>query len=467
MTLLFPKLISRLLVRLTVCCLCLLSMLSGMSQVKDFSPAVQDDAYLTGLSDKYLRQYKDRLDKLPSRNRKDLAEAYQHRWENIKEKFDKKEVYTSKPARDYLDRLVAAIKKGNPLLANVELSCYFSRSDIPNASYIGEGIILFNMGLFERLDNESQAAFVLCHEMAHFLLHHSENTINQYVETINSEEVQAELRRIKRSEYQKHEQVQKLVKGLTFDSRRHSRDHEAQADSLAVQLMRNTGFALSGALSTLALLDVIDADTLNTSVCLPAVFNAPEYPFRRKWIVKSEGLLGGHAQIRGDSVLADSLKTHPDCRRRIGWLTQLMSGWMQPGAGKFVVDSPTFIMLQKTFRYETIEYNFATNNYTRSFYITLELLQKAPDDPYLVTQIGKLLGGIYTAQKAHTLSKVVDLPSPDLPANYNLLLQFVQNLYLEDIASINYYYLKKYHPQMDVYTPYRTVYEQSERLMKN
>jgi hypothetical protein len=322
------------------------------------------------------------------------------------------------------------------------------------------------MGLFERLDNESEAVFVLCHEMAHFLLHHSENVINRYVETLNSEEVQAELRRIKRSEYQKHDRVQSLVKGLTFDSRRHSRDHEAQADSLAVQLMRNTGFALSGSLSTLALLDVIDIDTLNTSVCLPALFNAPEYPFRKKWIAKNDGLLGGHAQMK-DTAMADSLKTHPDCQRRIGWLTRLMSGWTQAGARKFVVDSSMFTTLRKTFRYETIEYAFAANNYTRSFFLTLELLQKAPGDTYLVAQIGRLFNGIYTAQKAHTLSKVVDLPSPGLPANYNLLLQFIQNLYLEDIASINYYYLKKYHPQMDVYTPYRNAYEQSERLMKN
>jgi len=440
-------------------------MLPAHSQVKEFLPTQPDDAYLTGLSDKYFRQYKDRIAQLPSKNKKDLVEVYQHRWENIKEKFDKKEIYTSKTAQAYLDRMVAAIKKGNPLLANAELSCYFSRSGIPNAAYIGEGVILFNMGLFERLDNESEAAFVLCHEMAHFLLHHSENAIDQYVTTLNSEEVQAELRQIKRSEYQKREQVQKLIKGLTFDSRRHSRDHEAQADSLAVQLMRNTPFALAGSLSALALLDVIDVDTLNTSVCLPAVFNAAEYPFRRKWIARNEGLLGSHAKIK-DTAMADSLKTHPDCKRRIGWLTQLTRGWAQPSARRFVVDSAAFTGLQRTFRYETIEYAFVANEYARSVFLTLELLQTMPGDPYLVAQIGKVFNGIYTAQKAHTLGKVVELPSPDLPTNYNLLLQFIQNLYLEDIASINYYYLKKYHPQMDAYLPYRNAYEQSERLVK-
>jgi hypothetical protein len=369
-------------------------------------------------------------------------------------------------AQEYLNRLVAAIRQGNPSLANADLSCYFSRSDIPNAAYIGEGIIVFNMGLFQRLDNESEAVFVLCHEMAHFLLRHSENSINQYVATLNSEEVQAELRKIKGSEYRKHEQVQNLVKGLTFDSRRHSRDHEAQADSMAAQLMRNTRLALSGALSALNLLDVIDTDTLNISVCLPRMFNAAEYPFRKKWIAHDNGLLGGHAQIK-DTTMADSLKTHPDCKKRIAMLTGVMKGWVQPAAGRFAVDSATFVSMRNVFRYETIEYAYLSEKYTRSLFLTLELLQADAGNAYLVAHMGRLLNSLYTAQKAHTLGKVIELPSPGYPANYNLLLQFVQNLYLEDLAAINYYYLKKYHPQMDRYLPFRNAYEQSEKLIKN
>ena len=445
---------------------CLFACLSLSAQVKDFYPAAQDDAYLSKLAAKLQAQYKANLNRLPSQNKQDLIEAYQLRWENIKEKFDKKEIYTSKMAQEYLDHLVAAIKQGNPVLANMELNCYFSRSDVPNAAYIGEGIILFNMGLFSRLDNESEAVFVLCHELAHCLLRHSENGIQQYVSTINSEEVQAQLKKIKRSEYQKHQQVEGLIKGLTFNSRRHSRDHEAQADSMAVQLMRNTKFDPSGALSTLALLDVIDTDTLNTAVCLPQVFNSTEYPFRKKWVARSTGLLGGHALVT-DTSMADSLKTHPDCTKRIGLLKTLMKGWKQPVAVRFAVDSVTFRGLQHVFRYETIEYAYLNDNYTRSLFLTLELLQKDPDDAYLVAQTGRLLNGIYGAQKGHTLGKVTDLPSSGYPANYNLLLQFIQNLYLEDVAAIDYYYLKKYHPKLDGYASFKTAFAQSEKQMKN
>jgi Zn-dependent protease with chaperone function len=366
----------------------------------------------------------------------------------------------------YLDRVVTVIRQGNPSVAAADFSCYFSRSYIPNASYIGEGIILFNMGLFQKLDNESQVAFILCHEIAHFLLRHAENGIHQYVASINSREVQEALHKIKGSAYGKHEQLEKLVKGLTFDSRRHSRDHEAEADSMAAELMVNTPFGLSGSLSALALLDTIDTDTLDMSLCLPRLFNAPQYPFRNKWIAKDGGLLGSHAGI-GDSEMLDSLKTHPDCKKRILLLTSLIGGKSQPVAKTFVVDSAVFASLRNAFHYETIEYAYLTAHYTESLFLTLEWLQKKPDDAYLVSQVGRLLNGLYAAQKSHSLSRITDLPSPGYPPDYNLLLQFIQRLYLEDLASISYYYLKPYQPRLDGYPPFREAYDESQKLVKN
>src|SRR5258708_23428866 len=138
------------------------------------------------------------------------------------------------------------------------------------------------MGLFDRLANESEAAFVLCHEISHYILHHQENSMSKYVTTINSEEVQDRLRKIKGSQYHKHDQVESLVKGLTFDSRRHSRDHEAQADSMAVVLMRPTRYDPNCALTTLALLDGVDKGDFKTDNYLLPDFNSSQHSFRKK-----------------------------------------------------------------------------------------------------------------------------------------------------------------------------------------
>lgn len=436
--------------------------LPARAQENEFIPNTENVTLLAGLLDQYELQHKNELDQLPSTNRKDYVEIYNERWKGIREKFDKQEIYTAVDAQDYLDKMAGVIVKGNPELLNHPFHCYFSRSYVPNAAYIGEGIILFNMGLFERLTDESQVAFVLCHELSHYVLRHQENSIDKYVTTLNSPEVQAQLRKIKRSEYRQLDQLRGLVKGLAFDSRRHSRDHESQADSMAVELMRHTPFALTGATSTLGLLDSVDKDAFDVEGYMQLVFNATDYPFRKKWIAREEGLLGGHAHLKKDKedAVADSLKTHPDCPLRI----KLIGPLVQRSSGRaFVVDSVAFRLLQEHCRYEVIEYAFVSDEYTQSLWLALELLQQRPADGYAVAQVGRVLNGLYKAQKEHTLGKVVELPAPDYPENYNSLLQFVQNLYLGDLASISYYFLKAHYPALQSYAPFRKALEESAK----
>ena len=427
------------------------------AQGKGFTPCPEDSALMVSLSEQYQQQYKEECGNLPSLYRKDYLKVYDDRWKSIKDVFDQREIYTSLVAQQYLDALVGEIVRDNPALQGQRFRCYFSRTYVPNASYIGEGIILFNMGLFDRLTDESQAVFVLCHEISHFLLRHQEKSIDKYVTAINSPEVQAQLRKIKGSEYHKRDQVEALVKGIVFDSRRHSRDHESEADSMAVVLMRGTPFAVSGAVSTLGLLDSVDRDDFDTEGSLQHTFNAGDYPFRKKWLAREEGLLGGHARLQQDEM-ADSLKTHSDCPLRVRLIGPLVVG----GRGRaFVIDSVKFRMLQESFRYEVIEYAFANKEYTQSLFLALKLLQRRPDDVYAVSQVGRVLNGLYQAQKGHTLGKVADLPGPDYPVNYNSLLQFVQNLYLEDLAAISYYYLGSHMPQLDSYEPFKKAFVES------
>ena len=449
----------RILVLAIACTSCYLSTLA---QGKEFQPSVQDAGLLKSLYTVYQQRYQQELKELPSRNRKDFEELYADRWKNISKKFDKQEIYTAVEAQQYLDKLVREIVSANPMPGETSIHCYFSRSYIPNASYIGEGIILFNMGLFDRLDDESQVVFILCHEIAHYILRHQENSMEKYVTTMNSEEVQSKLRKIKGTEYHKKEQLDQLVKGLTFDSRRHSRDHEAQADSMGVELMRHTSFDLSGALTALSLLDGIDKTDFDTEASLLHTFNSTDYPFKKKWLHKEEGLFGGHAALQ-EEELADSLKTHPSCKLRIKLLTPMVvSGGMRGGRA----DPKRFDLLKGLFRYEVIEYSYACGEYSESLFLSLELLQQRGGDGYLIAQTGRLLNELFLARKNHTFGRVADLPSPEYSKNYNLLLQWLQNLYIEDLAAINYYFLGAWHPQLDSYSLFKQAYDQSQHQMQ-
>lgn len=428
-----------------------------------FTPAAVDEQSLISLTANFEKRYRDETSKLPPENKKDILEIYKEQWNQVEQRFNRKEIYTSARAQQYLDALVAEIKNRNPVLQPLSFNTFFSRSGIPNASYIGEGIIVFHMGLFNKLENESQAAFILCHEIAHFYLQHTHKSINRYVTMLNSDEVQKELKKIKNTEYKKRSELEKFLKGFAFNSSRHSRDHESEADSMALEFMRHTRFDISESLTALALLDSIDADNFKPNEYLEKIFNAKEYPFQKKWIAKPTGLLGGHAQLEIDKELSDSLKTHPDCQLRIQML--------QPGVKqrnstetKNIIDGSMFNDLKRTFNYEIVEYSFASGNLTKSLFYTLPLLKDNPSDPYLVTHIGKIFNNFYTAQKAHTLSKSIDLPSPYFPAGYNQVLQFIQNLYLSDFSQISYNFLKQYSSSLDYYSPFKNVYQTSIQI---
>ncbi|MFY0256177.1 M48 family metallopeptidase [Chitinophaga sp. 30R24] len=436
------------------------------AQLQMFNPAPQSESKLKSLEQQFEANYKATLDQLPSKDKKEYVSLYNRRWENIKSRFDKKEIYTTAFAQQYLDELVHVILKANPLLQQKNLHCYFSRSGVPNASYVGEGIILFNMGLFKRLENESQVAFVLCHELAHYYLQHSENSIARYVTTMNGKDMQQELRKIKALEYQKREQLENLVKGITFNSRRHSRDHESEADSMGLVFMQNTRFSLDGAITALTLLDNIDVDTTNTAVQLEQLFDAKDYPFRKRWITKREGLLGGHAKLENNEELEDSLKTHPDCKLRIKLLEPYVKANENNNRVLYLIDKVKFDSLQHDFKYEVIVYAYENDNYSRSLYYTITMLQESPRDPYLVTQIGKILNSCYDAQKLHILGKLTELPSPDYPANYNVLLQMIQNLYLEDFPAISFHYLASFCPQFNAYNAFIKEYNKAKQLIQ-
>jgi hypothetical protein len=438
--------------------LLLLLSLQSFSQTGISTPVHENNADRQALLKKHESRYLASLATTPKEYKKDFNEIYALRWNNIKDKFEKGEVYTSQPAQQYLDNVVNEIRTSNRSLKEQPFSCYFSKSGIPNASSLGEGVILINMGLFSRLQNESQLAFVLCHEISHFYLQHSESAINTYINRINSKAYQNELREIKSTTYGKRERLDQLTRRYSFDTHRHTRQNEDQADSMALELLRNTTFDITQSLTTLALLNTIDNDSLDVESSLVKNFDAAAYPFQKKWLRKETGLLSGHALLQAETW-ADSLKTHPDCSNRIAKLKPFVkiTNALQPIKA---IDTNLFVQLRENFRYESIEFEFNQGNYSRClFYCFLLSEQNNPakqnagstknnSDHYLITMIGKNLNGIYNAFKEHKLSKVTDLPSPEYSQNYNSLCQFIQNLYAENVALINYHFLLKHKEQL-------------------
>lgn len=385
-----------------------------------------------------IRYEKDLLS-LQGANKKYLADVYKERYEYINKQLDG--IITDAAAESYLNNLAGEIFKTNQLLKSGEFRIVFLRTASPNASSMGEGTIFLNAGLFYRLENESQAAFILCHEIAHYYLNHSNNNIAQTVNTLHSSEFEKELKKINKQQYGRNAEVEKLLKNLMFKNRHHSREFEESADSLAIELLKNTNFDIRESLTCLTLLDSVDKTKYNDGFDLQKVFSFQNYPFKKSWL-EEDGFR--FASTEEELKEAELLKTHPDCPVRIERLRERVNKYYRNTTKKFAVNEQEFKKLQLAFDYDIIEHYMQVQNISMALFLTLQTLQVYPEDVNIQTIAGKCLNEIYARQKNHTLGKVIDLPDPELNKSYNSFLHFLQNLRLIEVAALSYHFLSRY-----------------------
>lgn len=446
--------------------LCLL-LAQCLLQAQAPSPVVlpaENEAILQQTLNLVSSRYKNETAALTGENKKYIADLYKERFDGIKELFDKKELLADTAAQNYLQALAALIIQANDSLQPLPINCCFSKTAVPNAASRGEGLIVFNAGLFARLDNESQVAFVLCHELAHLYLNHNNKGIEKYVNAMYSRQTQEKLKKISRTEYGKSAQLEELSRSISFNSRRHSRDHETEADSLGLVFMKNTRFDVREALSCLTLLDTIDRENFDMAQQLRTSFSSPGHPFDPKWLEQEEGLLSGHAVLATDEKLADSLKTHPDCLVRVKTLQEAVTRYQGVNRIKNPLNAAVFMRLRNQLPYESIAWYFQQQQYSLGLYQALQLLHNDTTNAFAIAFIGKSLNAMYKAQQQHKLGKTIDVPTPGYPTGYNILLQFIQNLYIDDIAAISYHFLSQYSYTLGSYADYKTALDQSRGL---
>ena len=383
--------------------------------------------------------------------KKDYTEIYEARFKEVAGLLQSTRSVTDHVANNYLQYLLRKVIEVNPELKEKEIRLVFSRDWWPNAYSMGEGTLTVNAGLMVFLNNEAELVYVICHELAHYFLEHSNKAIRRNVETYHSAAFQDELKRLSKQEYGAGKQMDAMLKKIAFGSRQHSRENESEADIQAFRFMKKTGFDCSGMITCLQLLDTIDDTLLYKPIDVEQVFNFSSYPFKKKWIQKESSIFS--AMKSDDSPLTqkekDSLKTHPDCSVRIGKLKDSIS--IVSAGSKFIVDESLFQKLKKDFFIELTEQQFKAKNFGRNLYYSLQVLQSGENTPFAVYSIVRCLNNIYTSQKEHMLGIVTDKETRGYDEDYNLLLRMLDRLKLEEIANLSYNFCMQYKGELSLY----------------
>ncbi len=374
--------------------------------------------------------------------KKYLQKQYRDRYNYLNDLFENNLVVSGETSTRYFTALLKEIVSKNPVLQGIPLRPFLYRAWWPNASTTGEGSLIFNTGLFTRMRNESEVAFVICHELAHQYLNHVNASIDQYVNTVYAEDFQKELKKIKKSAYEQNKQLDALEKNITYTSRRHGRNFEAQADSMGLIFLSRTSFDSHQALRALNLLDSIDDSQLDMEKVLRKNFSFDQFPFKDNWLKKESSFFGGPVATVQQKKESDSLRTHPDCKKRISllepFIQTLPKGQLNP------VNGSDFIAQQQLMQYDMVEILYKKDYLSRTLYNALSMLEDKPGDPYLVVVVGETLNKLYSHQKAHTFGTVTDRPSPYVEKDYDMLLRFLDILKLDELAGLGLHFLQRY-----------------------
>lgn len=259
----------------------------------------------------------DLLKRIQGKYAGQIKKVFKDRDEKVVEQI-KDSVYLFNDDLDqYLNELLNEIYTANPSIDNTNYKFFIRNSIVPNASCYGDGMFDVYLGLLDTMESDDEIAFVLCHEIAHRILDHPLKNVSQAMGRLKSDETKKRVREIKRQKYGRTRAALSIIDELNIDYLRHSRNIEAEADSLGFILFKNTKYNKANAVSALRNLELVDDMLLSHEVKVDSVFNFPEYPFKEFWIEEEISIFATDKQINDYKLISDTLKTHPAIPYRI------------------------------------------------------------------------------------------------------------------------------------------------------
>lgn len=365
---------------------------------------------------------------------KDIKDAYKSVYEQQQGFINSSLFLFDRQLYPKVNKILQRIKKANPQYQTFN-HVLISRSRVPNAYCYGNGIIVINLGMMSLLKNEAQLAALLGHEFAHHALKHMEKGILYKKAHQNDKEVKKKRRKINRSEYEQNARYEQYRLENAMVYRAQNRFFESQADSLSIELLKNTTYDASESLSLLNILNICDQEKYNVKLDYVEIFSNGEYVLDNKRLLNKEGM---ELEEIVDPEIINALKTHPDCKERIKNIVPLING----DTNKEPHFEVEFELIGKQSDYEMLYHDIESKRFALCIKNAL-LLNHAEYDPLLNIIVANCLAEIYFAQKDHLLWNYLPMPDEDFQWNYHQLLVIIENIRLSELKQLANAFIEK------------------------
>ena len=260
-------------------------------------------------------------------------------------------VYGS-PMNKYVEKVADNLLASHYRTLRQELRFYILRRSDVNAYSYANGMIVVTTGLLAQLQNESELAFILAHEIAHYAEKHLEKE-----------------KKVKKKD-KKYD-----VGGFLRMVR--SREQETEADRIAFErYYQNSKYsyeALDGVFDVLQY-SYLPFDEVEFE---RAFVESEYYTFPDKYFISAV------TPIRSREDYVDTLLTHPNLAKRREWIANQVERKSDENRSRFLQSEELFYKLRHQARYETINIDLTFHQYDAALYNTYVLLDENPNDPFL------------------------------------------------------------------------------------
>lgn len=326
------------------------------------------------------------------------------------------------PMSDYVNKVANKVLAGDPETRK-KLRFYILKSTYVNAAATNQGIIFVNMGLLAQLENESQLAYILSHEIIHYKNKHS---INHAVEADKIDRGKGSYRSFSKDE--------KLIANRSF-----SKELETEADLQGFDIFKKTKY------STANLIGVYD-------VLKYAYLPFDDVPFDISFLENSTYKIPGNFIVKETAPIntkdegENPKSTHPSIRTRRQLIVDKIAAADNTGKSDYLVSKEQFDLMRTTARFELSRLYLLHHDYEEGIYNSYMLLKKYPNNLYLKKTVLECLENLASYahsagdfDKGHTAAKEIEGKMQSV----NYLMEKMDSADVKDIAILALAYAAK------------------------
>lgn len=399
----------------------LISSVSGQTNFNDYQPLQCQGPIPEDFLNKFKLEAIEDLSRLEDERRK-VFKARQSfilsSYESIGNTLKSGEILFGDQVSTYLSGFLDKLLSDKPKLRK-ELRIYASRSLYTNAYCTHQGIIIVNLGFLAKIKTESELAFVLQHEVAHYTQNH---LVDRVVERVES---------TRKAGYKV-----RYYSDIIEDMLQRSQKDELECDSIAATYFNAHGYDVKDAHGLMDLLMQthlpFDETPFDIEAFNDSEFKIPSF-FRKDYI----------DPIDLEEEKFDKYSTHPNVRTRKKLISKVLTTSQK---NTFNYKPAELQKVREIAKFETVYAGMYQREYGTTIYLANALLKKYPNSKFLKSSIAYSLYGLSkyaTLNDLHKAARSTRTIQGESQQTHNLFRQ----LRKEQINALAIHQLHKYYKE--------------------